>query len=341
MGARIGQKTVRFEKPPVIMSSANIAGKNEHNGPYGHTFDDTFDDDLWGEKTYELAERKMLISVISSAINKAGLAPTDIDFLLGGDLLNQIISIGFTARQVGIPLFGLYGACSTMAESLILGAMIVDGGFADKLVCATSSHFATAERQFRNPLELGTPKTPTAQNTVTAAGAALLSTGSEQPRCACVTFATPGSVIDMGINDVNNMGAAMAPAAAQTILTHLEDTGRKASDYNAIITGDLGQFGSQLLVELCLEQGTDLSSVHQDCGMLIYGSDPKMYCGGSGCGCGASMLCGHFLSELKADRLQRVLFVATGALHSPTSTLQGETVPGIAHAVAIEMGYHA
>jgi stage V sporulation protein AD len=201
----------------------------------------------------------------------------------------------------------------------------------------TSSHFATAERQFRNPLELGTPKTPTAQNTVTAAGAALLSSVGEQRKHACVTLATAGSVIDMGINDVNNMGAAMAPAAAQTILTHLEDTGRKASDYDTIITGDLGQFGSQLLLELCFKQGADLEGIHQDCGMMIYGSDPKMYCGGSGCGCGASMLCGYFLSELEAGHKQRVLFVATGALHSPTSTLQGETVPGIAHAVAIEM----
>ena len=341
MGARIGQKTVKFDNLPVIISSACIAGKNEKNGPYGHTFDDTFDDDLWGEKTYELAERKMLISVIASAINKAGLSPADIDYLLGGDLLNQIISIGFAARQVGIPLFGLYGACSTMAESLILGAMIVDGGFAGKLVCATSSHFATAERQFRNPLELGTPKTPTAQNTVTAAGAALLSSIGDQRKHACVTLATVGSVIDMGINDVNNMGAAMAPAAAQTILTHLEDTGRKPSDYDTIVTGDLGQFGSQLLGEICLKENTDISGIHQDCGIMIYGNDPKMYCGGSGCGCGASMLCGHLLKELEAGHLQRVLFVATGALHSPTSTLQGETVPGIAHAVAIEMGCKA
>ena len=334
MGRRIGQKTVVFTARPAVISSASVAGKSEKNGPFGDQFDVTFEDDRWGEKTYELAERKMLLSAIETAVSNAGFDITKIDYLLGGDLLNQIISIGFAARQLGTPFFGLYGACSTMAESLVLGAMITDGGFAQNVVCATSSHFATAERQFRMPLELGTPKTPTSQNTATAAGAVVLSAnGKGQP---VVTHATAGSVVDPGINDVNNMGAAMAPAAAQTILTHLEDTGRSPHDYDVIVTGDLGTFGSEMLIELCSQNGVDLSATHQDCGALIYGGDPLMHCGGSGCGCSASMLCGHFLPKLKSGQMRRILFVATGALHSPTSALQGETVPGIAHAVVIE-----
>ena len=336
MSKRIGQKTVAFDIPPAVISSAAVAGKSEKNGPFGDKFDETFEDDRWGEKTYELAERKMLLRAIETAIGKAGLDVSRIDYLLGGDLLNQIISIGFAARQLGLPFFGLYGACSTMAESLILGAMVVGGGFAQNVVCATSSHFATAERQFRMPLELGTPKTPTAQNTATAAGAAVVGTGrAGRP---VITHATAGSVVDPDIKDVNNMGAAMAPAAAQTIITHLQDLGRHPNDYDAIITGDLGTFGSQLLIELCDGHGVDLSQVHEDCGALIYGGNPLMHCGGSGCGCSASLLSSHYLPLLNSGQIHRVLFVATGALHSPTSALQGESVPGIAHAVSIESG---
>ena len=337
MGLRLGPRTVQFSSPPNILSSASVAGKAEKKGPYGLSFDMTFDDDLWGEKTYELAERKMLQKAVESVIDKASLKPSDISILFGGDLLNQIISSGFAARELGIPFIGLYGACSTMAESLILGAITVDGGFAQYAVCATSSHFATAERQFRYPLELGTPKTPTSQNTVSASGASLLT--SLRGNYPAVTHATTGRVVDMGINDVNNMGAAMAPAAAETIICHLEETQRKDDYYDAIVTGDLGTYGSELLMKLTADEGHDLSAVHKDCGAMIYSGDPLAHCGGSGCGCSASLLNGYFLNEMRDGRISKILFVATGALHSPTSTLQGETIPCIAHAVSIEMGY--
>lgn len=337
MGLRLGPRTVQFSSPPNILSSASVAGKTEKNGAYGLSFDVTFDDNLWGEKTYELAERKMLQKAVETAIDRAKLKPDDISYLFGGDLLNQIISSGFAARELGIPFIGLYGACSTMAESLMVGSMIVDGGFAQYAVCATSSHFATAERQFRNPLELGTPKTPTSQNTVTGSGAGLIT--SNRGQFPAVTHATTGRVVDMGINDVNNLGAAMAPAAAETIICHLEETQRREEYYDAIITGDLGTFGSELLIKLTRDNGHDISAVHKDCGAMIYQGDPLAHCGGSGCGCGASMLNGYFLNEMRGGRLNKILFVATGALHSPTSALQGETIPSIAHAVSIEMGY--
>jgi len=337
MGRRIGRHTVQFSRPPAIVSSFSVAGRHEQDGPFGSTFDMVFDDPHWGEKTYELTERKMFAKACECAIEQAGLKPEQIAYLFGGDLLNQIISSGFSARQLGLPFFGLYGACSTMSEALMLAAMAADGGFADYALCATSSHFATAERQFRYPLELGTPKTPTSQNTVTAAGAVVLSAVSN-PASPCLTTATTGRVVDMGIDDANNMGAAMAPAAAETILTHFEETGRAADYYDAVITGDLGTFGSELLCDLTSISGVDLSRVHQDCGVLIYEGNDQMHCGGSGCGCGASLLCGHFLDEMQISGISRILFVATGALHSPTSALQGETIPGIAQAVSIEMG---
>ena len=334
MGKRKAQNTVVFKNPVTIVSSFSVAGKLEKQGPFGSVFDITFEDDLWGEKTYELTERKMITAAAASAIERANLKPGDMHYFLGGDLLNQIISAGFCARDLDIPFFGLYGACSTMAESIALGSMIVDGGFADKLLCATSSHFATAERQFRFPLELGTPKTPTSQNTVSAAGAVVLSS-SAPVNDPVVTSATVGRVVDFGLKDTNDMGSAMAPAAAQTIITHLEDMGRDADYYDYIVTGDLGIFGSQMLLELCCEQNKPLSN-HQDCGALIYGGNELMHCGGSGCGCCASMLCGHFLKQMYTGNINRILVVATGSLHSPTSTLQGETIPAIAHAVSIE-----
>lgn len=335
MTKRIGKSTVRFTYPPTIMSTYSVAGKTEHEGPYGNTFDMVFDTDLWGEKTYELAERKMFTKALEMAIERASLKPDDISYLLGGDLLNQIISSAFCARDVNIPFFGLYGACSTMSESLMLGAMLVDGGFAPYLACATSSHFATAERQFRSPLELGTPKTPTSQNTVTASGAAILSS-KRKLNCPRITSATTGRVVDLGITDPSNMGAAMAPAAAQTIMTHLEESGKDADYYDFIVTGDLGSFGSELMLSFCSDYGIQIDN-HQDCGAQIFKSNKLMNCGGSGCGCCSSMLCGHYMTEMKKGRIDRILFVATGALHSKMSFLQGESIPSIAHAVSIEM----
>lgn len=336
MNKRVGPRTVRFDHPPIILSTTSAAGKAEREGPYGSEFDIAVEDDLWGEKTYELAERKLIVKVTEAAIARAGLKTDDISYLLAGDLLNQIISSGFAARQLGLPFIGLYGACSTMSESLMVGSMLVDGGFADYIACATSSHFATAERQFRLPLELGTPKTPTSQNTATASGCAIISSVRDATYPA-VTFATTGRVVDFGVNDVNNMGAAMAPAAAETILSHLQETGRTPDYYDHIVTGDLGIFGSQMLGEITSAAGTPLPN-HLDCGAMIYAGNDQMHCGGSGCGCSASMFCGHFYKRLMGGALSRLLFIATGALHSPTSALQGETVPSIAHAVAIEMG---
>lgn len=333
MNKRVGQNSVQFQNPVGIMSSYSVAGKLEKQGPYGSLFDLTFEDDLWGEKTYELTERKMITKAVEKAIDKVELKPDDISYLLGGDLLNQIISAGFCARDLGIPFFGLYGACSTMAESLMLGSMLVDGGFADKLVCATSSHFATAERQFRSPLELGTPRTPTSQNTVCGAGAVVLT--PEANGYPKVTAATTGRVVDLGIKDTNDMGSAMAPAAAQTIMTHLKDFNRSADYYDFIVTGDLGKFGSEMLLSICQDENLILPN-HQDCGALIYGDNELMHCGGSGCGCCASMLCAHYLKGLNTGRFNRILFIATGAMHSKTSALQGETIPSIAQAVCIE-----
>ena len=335
MYKKVGKRTSKFWSKPFIIGHAGVAGKSEKEGPMGAHFDVTFDDDLWGEKTWELTERKMFIEAVNLAIARAGLKNDDIDYLFGGDLLNQIISAGFAARETGIPFIGLFGACSTMAESLLTGAVFVDGGFAKHAVCATSSHFATAERQFRYPLELGTPKTPTSQVTVTGAGATVLAKEGKKgmPR---ITYATAGRVIDMGIKDANNMGAAMAPAALETMLTHLEDTQRNPHDYDLIVTGDLGTYGSEILIKKAKDQNIDLSGVYTDCGVEIFKGKKNSYCGGSGCGCAGSMLNAYYLKKLEQRELRRLLFIATGALLSPTSTQQGETIPCIAHAIAIE-----
>jgi stage V sporulation protein AD len=277
----------------------------------------------------------MFIEAVNLAVARSGLKNDAVDYLFGGDLLNQIISAGFAARETSIPFIGLFGACSTMAESLLAGAVFVDGGFADHVVCATSSHFATAERQFRYPLELGTPKTPTSQITVTGAGASVVSSKGEKgmPR---ITHATAGRVIDMGIKDANNMGAAMAPAALETLLSHLEDTQRTPEYYDLIVTGDLGTFGSDILRKKAKEQHVELSDVYTDCGAEIFKGKKNTYCGGSGCGCAGSMLNAYYLKKMAQGELKRLLFIATGALLSPTSTQQGETIPCVAHAVAIE-----
>lgn len=337
MSKRIGERTLVFEKAPYIRGCGGVAGKSEKEGPIGAYFDTYFDDDLWGEKTWELTERKMFIRAVENAVRSAGFTLSDIQILFGGDLLNQIISAGFAARTLKMPFIGLYGACSTMAESLLLGAMTVDGGYADLVACATSSHFATAERQFRYPLELGTPKTPTSQHTATASGATVLSS-SGQPDDARITCATPGRVIDLNVSDANNMGAAMAPAAVETLLTHLEDTQRNPNYYDLIITGDLGTFGSKILTEFTAKENVDVKDVYTDCGVELYKGVRDMYCGGSGCGCSALMLNCYYLKKFKDKKINRILLIATGALLSPTTTMQGESVPSIAHAVAIERG---
>ena len=332
---RKGNQTVFFENGVHIAEFGSIGAQTEQQGPLGKYLDILMENAEYGEGSYENAEMKMFKNVVLHAIEKFGYSTKDIDFLIGGDLLNQIVSAGYSARELEIPFFGIFGACSTMAESLCLSGMFLDGGFADNVVCATSSHFGTAERQFRFPLELGTPKPPSGQITATAAGATVLS-GIKNPFHLGVKCATVGRVIDFGITDANDMGAAMAPAAAETIATHFEETGRRPDYYDKIVTGDLGSFGTHMMFDLLAECKLDLGERHEDCGKLIYRGEKKINCGASGCGCMASSLNSYFLKSMINGDYRRLLFVATGALMSPTTSLQGESIPSIAHAVAIE-----
>jgi len=335
MDKRLGERTVRFKNGVYIKGCASIVEKTEEKGPFGEYFDVVMSDDLWEEESWEKTERKMFRTAVDIASAKAGVELKDIRYLLGGDLLNQIISASFSARDLSLPFIGLYGACSTMSESLMIGGMLIDGGFADWVACATSSHFATAERQYRFPLELGTPKTPTSQRTVTGAGACILAESGERndPK---VTMCTAGKVIDFGVKDANNMGAAMAPAAAETLITHFEETDRKPEDYDMIITGDLGTFGSEVLKDLMKDRNIRIDDNYRDCGADIYRGLKDIKCGGSGCGCGAVMLSAYYIRKMMEGEISRILFTATGALLSPTSSQQGESIPSIAHAVAIE-----
>lgn len=301
----------------------------------GHTFDETFTDDTLGQKSWERAEAKMLERAADLALSKAKVYADGVDVFLGGDLLNQIVSSGYTARQLGIPFLGLYGACSTMAESLLLGAMLIDGGFADTALCATCSHFSTAERQYRFPLELGNQRTPTAQWTVTGAGATLL--GRESPLPLCIESVTIGSVWDLKQTDANNMGAAMAPAAMQTLKSHLDDQHRIPEDYDLIVTGDLGRVGYDLMKLLCRKEGIELDQRYIDCGCEIFDVSQDVHSGGSGCGCSAVSLNGWLLGRMLKGEIRKMLFLATGALMSPTMSQQGESIPGVAHAVSLEV----
>ena len=277
----------------------------------------------------------MLERAADLALSKAKVYADGVDVFLGGDLLNQIVSSGYTARQLGIPFLGLYGACSTMAESLLLGAMLIDGGFADTALCATCSHFSTAERQYRFPLELGNQRTPTAQWTVTGAGATLL--GRESPLPLCVESVTIGSVWDLKQTDANNMGAAMAPAAMQTLKSHLDDLHRIPEDYDLIVTGDLGRVGYDLMKLLCRKEGIELDQRYIDCGCEIFDVSQDVHSGGSGCGCSAVSLNGWLLGRMLKGEIRKMLFLATGALMSPTMSQQGESIPGVAHAVSLEV----
>lgn len=328
-----GLQSLIFKNPPFITSWASLVGPKEGEGPWGPHFDKVFDDYLLEEKSWEKAETKMLREAVKMALSKQGLQPADAELFLAGDLLNQIISSSYAAREINIPFLGLYGACSTMAESLLVGAMMIDGGFYQRLVAATSSHHYTAERQFRSPIEQGVQRVPSSQWTATAAGAVVLqSTGTG----ARITCATVGKVVDMGQTDAANMGAAMAPAAADTIRMHFQDTGRQTDYYDLIVTGDLGAVGMALARELFVKEGLVPSPNYSDCGVLLYDGLQGVDSGGSGCGCAGCMLAGPLLHKVKNGEINRLLLVATGALMSPTSTFQGESIPGIAHAVAIE-----
>lgn len=334
-GKKRGAHSYVLPSRPRIRSYASIAGQKEASGPLGHTFDETFTDDTLGQKSWERAEAKMLERAADLALSKAKVYADGVDVFLGGDLLNQIVSSGYTARQLGIPFLGLYGACSTMAESLLLGAMLIDGGFADTALCATCSHFSTAERQYRFPLELGNQRTPTAQWTVTGAGATLL--GRKSPLPLCIESVTIGSVWDLKQTDANNMGAAMAPAAMQTLKSHLDDLHRIPEDYDLIVTGDLGRVGYDLMKLLCRKEGIELDQRYIDCGCEIFDVSQDVHSGGSGCGCSAVSLNGWLLGRMLKGEIRKMLFLATGALMSPTMSQQGESIPGVAHAVSLEV----
>lgn len=334
---KVGKQTIKLENTPKIMMTSSIVGPKEMQGPLSSYFDLHIDDVFFAEKSFEKAESKMMKTCLENLIAKSSTSNEKVDYIFAGDLLNQCIASGYCIRDLNIPFFGLYGACSTFTESLILASLFVNAGYATQTIATASSHFCSAERQFRMPLEHGNQKSPTAQCTTTAAGAALVVPKDVGFTGPYVTYVTPGKIVDMGINDMTNMGAAMAPAAFNTIMTHLIDTGRNANYYDAIVTGDLGILGSEILVDLFKEEGIDLNGIHQDCGALIY--DPETqdtHCGGSGCGCMGSVFSGYFFSELKSKNINKILIVATGALMSPVSSMQGETIPGIAHAVAIE-----
>ena len=327
-------QTITFKTRPKIVSVSSVAGTKESEGIIGKYADTLLKDDMFGETTYERAECKMLIHVIDGAIKKGRLRRENIGLLVSGDLLNQIISASFAAREFDIPFLGVYGACSTMAESLCLSAVFLDGGHVPYAVAATGSHFASAERQYRFPLEQGTTRPPQSQWTVTGAGAAVISRKGAGP---CITSATVGKVVDFGVSDVNNMGAAMAPAAADTILAHLRDTGREPSYYDLIVTGDLGALGSRIVKDLVWEKGADITANHVDCGEIVYKVIEDEFQGGSGAGCSAAVMNSYIYDKLTGGGgVRRILFAATGALLSTVSSGQGETIPCVSHAVSIE-----
>lgn len=326
-------QTIFFKNKPRILATGTIAGPKECAGVVGAYVDKTLTDDRFGESTYEKAECKMLTYAISKAIENAGEKEENVDMLISGDLLNQIISASFAARDFDFPFLGVYSACSTLAESMALAATFIDAGYYKKIVAATGSHFSSAERQYRYPLELGNTRPPQAQWTVTGAGGVLIA--NEGGKLA-ITSATFGKVVDFGITDVNNMGAAMAPAAADTICNHLRDTGRQASDYDLIVTGDLGALGSRIVKDLTWEKGVDMQKNHVDCGEIVYNVLEDEFQGGSGAGCSAVVFGSYLFEQLKQRKLNRVLLATTGALLSTVSSGQGESIPCISHAVSIE-----
>lgn len=332
---KIGTQTFKLDNPVTIFETASIVGKKEADGPLAKYFDVCLQDEFFGEKTWEKAESKMIKFAIETVIRKSNIAVSDIDYLLAGDLLNQCISSSFGIRDFEIPFLGIFGACSTFVEGMMIGSMLLDGGAGNHALAATSSHFCSAEKQFRFPLELGNQRPPTSQWTVTGSSAAVLSKSGIGP---FITHVTPGKIVDRGITDANNMGSAMAPAAVSTILTHLKDTGRKPTYYDAIITGDLGHIGKSIVLDLCKTEGVQLSSVYNDCGVLMFDKEKQdTHSGGSGCACCGTVFSGYFFNQLKEKKIKKMLLVATGALMNSTSTQQGESIPGIAHAISIEL----
>jgi len=337
MNKRIGKQTIKFPSKPAIIASACIAGKKESEGPLGHTLDYSSEDTTFGEKTWEKSESRMQKDTLQFLCNKSNLSFDKIELVCAGDLLDQCIGSSFGLRESSLPFLGLYGACSTMAESLIITAMAVDGQFVNNSVAMTSSHFCAAERQYRMPLEYGAQRLPTAQWTVTGAGGCVVASSAAEnlPR---ITKAAIGKIVDCGVTDAGHMGAAMAPSAYETIIVFWKDTNTKPSDYDLILTGDLGSVGRDILLDLFKADGYELGDRLQDCGMLIYDANKQdVHAGGSGCGCSAVVLCGHILERMRSGLYKNVLFCGTGALLSPVSIMQGESIPGICHVVCLEV----
>ena len=333
MPERIGRYTVALNNRPTIQGHAAVVGKREGEGPLARYFDAIFDDTTMGKKTWEQAESALQSEALTRALNHAHFTASEINYLFCGDLLNQCTASAFGLREFGIPMFGQYGACSTMAQTLAMSAIFVDSGAADLCAAVTSSHFCAAERQFRLPLEYGGQRPPSAQWTATASGAAIVGMGGSGAKVAAVCG---GRMMDLGVTDANNMGAAMAPAAADTLLRFFEDTHSTPEDYDLIVTGDLSGVGSDLLHQLMEREGVPLGSRHADCGLMLYDRERQdVHAGGSGCGCSAAVLCGYLLGKLERREMSSMLFMATGALMSPTTTQQGESIPGIAHLLHI------
>lgn len=327
------KRTIYFKNKPVIKAVSSIGGPKESAGCLSEYIETKLTDDMFGEKTYEKAESKMLFTVINSVIKKGGLKANDVDTVIAGDLLNQIISSTFAVRNFNCGYLGVYNACSTFSESMIIGASLIDGGYMDNVICASASHFSSAERQYRYPLELGSTRPPQSQWTVTGAGASLI---AKKGGGVAITCATIGRITDFGVVDANNMGAAMAPAAADTFLTHFDDTGLSPQDYDLIVTGDLGTLGSRIFKDLVWEKGYDIQNRHVDCGELVYNLCEEEYQGGSGAGC-CTLVFNSYLYKMLCDKkIKKLLFMPTGALLSSVSSQQGESIPGISHAVGIE-----
>ena len=327
----VGAQTRCLRTCPSVLSFAAVGGRFEGEGPLREYFDELSEDHFFGEKTWEKGESTMQRHALSRALEKVGLKVSDLDLIFAGDLLNQCVGSSFALRESRIPFYGLYGACSTMGESLSLAALMLDGGYASCAAALTSSHFCTAERQYRMPVPYGSQRTPTAQWTATGSGCCLLACEGEGPY---ITHVTTGKIVDKGVTDANNMGAAMAPAAYDTLRALFRDTRTKPEDYDLIVTGDLGRLGHQIVSDFFARDGLPLGERYTDCGLLLYDIESQdMHCGGSGCGCSASVLCGYLLRGMREGKWNRIIFAPTGALLSPTTTFQGESIPGICHAV--------
>ncbi len=331
MAKKQGKQTILLENAPCARAWASVVSKKEKEGPLGALFDIVQEDSTFGQESWEKAESRMVTMAVDKALQKAALTAADIDCVFAGDLINQFTSSTFGLRQEGIPLFGIYGACSTMTEGLVLASLITDGLGVRRTMAVTSSHFCTAERQYRYPLEYGGVRPPSAQWTATAAGAVVVECAGAAPYVRAVTV---GAIEDKGVKDQNNMGAAMAPAAASTMSAFFRDMAMSPNDFDMLVTGDLGAVGSQLFVTLMQTEGYDVAARHADCGLLIYDrANQDVHAGGSGCGCSASVLCARLLPEIREGKIKNLLFMSTGALLSPLTVQQKESIPGIAHLV--------